>query len=287
MQLKGVWLPIITPFLHDEVDYDSYRKLLNDYIAKGISGIMPLGTTGEAPTVLEYEFEKIVETTVATVNKRVPVFVGVGGNFTKKVIKTLKVAEKYPIQGILSVCPYYNLPSQHGIFQHFLQISEATDLDIVIYNIPYRTGRNIENDTMLELAALKNIVGVKDSCGDVRQTMRLLSHKPDNFSVLTGEDILFYTTLVHGGDGGILAASHLKTEQFLEVFRLVEKNNHQAALQEWWELAEFIPFVFQEPNPGPLKYCLKQQGLITSDETRLPITTISGELQEMLDKCVI
>ncbi len=286
MQLKGVWLPIITPFLDDEVDYDSYQALLNHYIDKGVSGIIPLGTTGEMPTVLDYEFEKIVETTMAVVDKRVPVFVGVGGNFTKKVLKTLKVAEKYAIQGILSVCPYYNRPSQHGIFQHFLQISEATDLDIVIYNIPYRTGLNIENATMLELAALKNIVGVKDSCGDIQQSLHLLAHKPDNFSVLTGEDILFYTTLVHGGDGGILAASHLKTEQFLEVFRLLEDNNHRAALQEWWELAEFIPFLFEEPNPAPLKYCLKQQGLIASAETRLPITAISAELQETLDKHV-
>ena len=286
MQLKGVWLPIITPFLDDEVDYQSYRIIVNHYIDKGVSGIIPLGTTGEVSTVLDYEFEKIVETTVAVVDKRVPVLVGVGGNFTKKVLKTLKVAEKYDIQGILSVCPYYNRPSQHGIFQHFLQISEATDLDIVIYNIPYRTGRNIENNTMLELAALKNIVGVKDSCGDLKQTLHLLAHKPDNFSVLTGEDTLFYTTLVHGGDGGILAAAHLKTEQFLEVFRLVGANNHQAALQEWWELAEFIPCLFEEPNPAPIKYCLKQQGLIASAETRLPITAISAELQEVLDKYV-
>jgi 4-hydroxy-tetrahydrodipicolinate synthase len=286
MQLKGVWLPIVTPFLDDEVDYDSYRAMLNHYIEKGISGLIPLGTTGESPTVLDYEFEKIVETTAAVVDGRVPVFVGVGGNFTRKVLKTLNVAEKYPIQGILSVCPYYSRPSQHGIFQHFLQISEATELDIVIYNIPYRTGRNIENDTMLELAALKNIVGVKDSCGDIKQFLQLLAHKPANFSVLTGEDILFYTTLAHGGDGGVLASAHLKTEHFLEVFRLMETNNHQAALQEWWELAEFIPHLFIEPNPAPVKYCLKQQDMIASAETRLPITAISAELQEVLDKYV-
>lgn len=284
MQMQGVWLPIITPFNNDEVDYDSYRNLLEHYITKGISGVIPLGTTGECPTVLDYESEKIIETTVAAVNGRVPVYVGAGGNFTKKVLKKLKTVEKYGVQGILSVCPYYNRPSQHGMFQHFLQISEATDLNIVIYNIPYRTGINLENETLYELAELKNIAGVKDSCGNIKQSLQLLAHKPEHFSVMTGEDIFFYTTLVHGGDGGILAASHLKTGQFLEVFRLIEANNHQAALQEWWELAEFVPLLFKEPNPAPVKYCLQKLGLITSSETRLPITEISDELKELLDK---
>lgn len=284
MQLRGVWLPIITPFINDEVDYESYRKVIEHYIAKGISGLIPLGTTGESPTVFNYEFEKIIETTIETVNSRVPVYIGVGGNFTKKVLKTLKTAEKYQIQGILSTCPYYNRPSQHGLFHHFLQISEATDLNIVIYNIPYRTGINLENETLYELAELKNIVGVKDSCGNIKQSLELLAHKPEHFSVMTGEDILFYSTLVHGGDGGILAAAHLRTAQFLEVFRLIQNNNHQAALQQWWELAEFIPLLFREPNPAPVKYCLKQLGLIGSLETRSPITEISDELKELLEK---
>lgn len=284
MELQGVWLPIITPFLNDEVDYASYRNLIEHYIAKGISGLIPLGTTGEVPTIFDEEFERIVETTVETVNQRVPVYVGVGGNFTKKVLKTLHIVEKYPVQGILSVCPYYNRPSQHGMFQHFLHIAEATDLNIIIYNIPYRTGVNLENETLYELAQLNNIVGVKDSCGNIKQSLELLHHKPDNFAVLTGEDALFYTTLAHGGDGGILAAAHLKTGQFIEVFRLIQANNHHAALEEWWELAEFIPLLFQEPNPAPVKYCLKQLHIIPSLETRLPITEISDTLKERLDK---
>lgn len=287
MQLQGVWLPIITPFINDEIDYESYQKLINHYIPKGVSGIIPLGTTGECPTVSETEFEKLVETTVSTVDKRVPVYIGVGGNYTKKVLKTLKVAEKYPIQGILSVCPYYNRPGQNGMFQHFLQISEATDLNIIIYNIPYRTGINLKNETLFRLAKLQNIVAVKDSCGNLKQSLELLSHKPENFSVLTGEDILFYSTLVHGGDGGILAASHLDTKRFVEVFRLTEQNDHQAALQQWWKLAAFIPLLFREPNPAPIKYCLQRLGLITSSETRLPLTGISEELKKLLEERAI
>lgn len=283
MAMQGVWLPIVTPFRDDEVDYAAYRHLLEYYLPKGIAGLIPLGTTGECPTISDDEMEKIVETTVELVNQRIPVYVGVGGNYTKKVLKTLKAIEKYPIQGILSVCPYYNRPNQHGMFQHFLQISEATELNIMIYNIPYRTGVNLENDTLFELAELKNIVALKDSCGNLKQSFHLLAHKPDNFAVLTGEDAFFYTMLVHGGDGGVLAAAHLKTEQFVNVFRLVQTNNHQAALEEWWELAEFIPLLFQEPNPGPIKYCLKKLQIIPSQETRLPITEISEELMDVLD----
>lgn len=190
--LQGVWLPIITPFRNDEVDYISYQNLIEHYLSRGITGLIPLGTTGESPTVSEAEFEAITAKTVELVNGRVPILIGVGGNCTKKVIQQIHMVEKYKVDGILSVCPYYNRPDQNGIYQHFKQLSETTDLKIVIYNIPYRTGRNIENGTLRKLAEFKNIVGLKDSCGDIRQTMDLLLDHPDGFSILTGEDILFY-----------------------------------------------------------------------------------------------
>ncbi|MGE5550959.1 MAG: 4-hydroxy-tetrahydrodipicolinate synthase [Bacteroidota bacterium] len=287
MKVEGVWLPIITPFRDDKVDFASYFKLMDHYIAKGISGLVPLGTTGESPTISEAEFEEIVDKTVTHNAGRVPILIGVGGNYTKKVIKTLKMVEKYKVDGVLSVCPYYNRPDQNGIYQHFKQISEATDLRIVLYNIPYRTGRNIENETIHKLAALGNIVGLKDSCGDIKQTTELLLHPPASFSILTGEDALFYTTLVLGGSGGILAASHLATESFVEVYRLVRANDHQAALKIWRGLAEFVPLLFKEPNPAPIKYCLKRRGLIQSLETRLPLTEISEELKRQLDRVLV
>ncbi len=284
MRIEGVWLPIITPFLNDEVDYQSYGKLIDYYIGKGISGLIPLGTTGESPAVDEAEFEAIIDKTLEFVKGRIPVFVGVGGNYTKKVVKQLKVVEKYKVDGILSVCPYYNRPDQNGIYQHFREISESSDLPIIIYNIPYRTGRNIENETIHKLAGLKNIVGLKDSCGDIKQTMELLLHPPVDFSILTGEDLLFYTTLNLGGAGGILAAAHLKTEKYVAIYELVKENNHQAALEQWKQVADIIPLLFVEPNPAPVKYCLKQQGLIQSAETRLPLTEISEGLKGKLDK---
>lgn len=283
MKVQGVYVPLVTPFLDDKVDYESYKKMIDHYISKGVHGLIPLGTTGECPTISDSEYEEIIAKTVEYTNGRAPVYVGIGGNNTKKVLKQLKMAQKYNVNGILSVCPYYNRPDQRGIYQHFLHVSESTDLDIIIYNIPYRTGRNIENDTIYKLAELDNIVALKDSCGDIKQTTDLLLAPPENLSILTGEDALFYTTMTLGGDGGILASSHLQTETFVEVYNAVKENNHQLALEKWKGLLKFIPLLFEEPNPAPLKYCLKKSGLISSEEVRLPLTEITDGLKDRLD----
>ncbi|MDF2539574.1 MAG: dihydrodipicolinate synthase [Herbinix sp.] len=283
MQLTGVWLPIITPFLNDRIDYKSYKNMIDHYIDKGISGIIPLGTTGEIPTLTDFEFEEMIEKTMEFTRGRLPVYVGIGGNHTSRVIKKIKLAEYYDIQGILSVCPYYNRPNQEGIYSHFKSIAEETHLSIVLYNIPYRTGVNIENETIYKLAEFKNIVGLKDASGDIKQTMALLMNPPKDFSILTGEDIFFYITLMLGGQGGILAASHLKTEKFVELYQKVKGNDTAAAYQIWQELYRFIPLLFREPNPAPIKYCLSKLGMIKSPEVRLPLVEISEQLKEKLD----
>jgi 4-hydroxy-tetrahydrodipicolinate synthase len=286
MKLQGVYVPLITPFTDDKIDFESYKRLIDHYLSKNISGVIPLGTTGESPTISEHEYEEIIEKTMEYTDGKVPVFVGIGGNDTRKVVKNIKLAEKYKVDGILSVCPYYSRPDQRGIYEHFLKISEATDLDIVIYNIPYRTGRNIENDTIYKLAELKNMIGIKDSCGDIKQTTNLLLNPPENFSILTGEDALFYTVLALGADGGILASAHLETEKFVEVYNAVKANNHKLALERWKELYKFVPMLFEEPNPSPLKYCLKREGLINSDEVRPPLTTITDDLKNKLNQAL-
>lgn len=283
MKIQGVYVPLITPFINDKVDFNSFKRMIDYYSSKDISGIIPLGTTGESPTISDYEYEEIISKTMEYNNNRLPVFIGIGGNSTSKVINQLKLVEKYNIDGILSVCPYYNRPDQRGIYEHFLKISESTDLNIIIYNIPYRTGRNIENDTIYKLAELKNMVALKDSCGDIKQTTNLLLNPPKNFSILTGEDLLFYTTLTLGGDGGILASSHLNTEDFIDVYNAVKNNNHQLALGKWKTLSRFIPMLFEEPNPAPIKYCLNRLGIINSAEVRLPLTEITDDLKNRLE----
>ncbi|MFT4143203.1 MAG: 4-hydroxy-tetrahydrodipicolinate synthase [Mobilitalea sp.] len=287
MNPTGVWLPIITPFKNDKIDCKSYKNLIDHYISKGIHGIIPLGTTGEIPVLSDFEFEDMIEKTMEYVNGRVPVYVGVGGNYTARVNKKVEIAEYYDIQGILSVCPYYNRPNQEGIYAHFKSIAEQTKLNIVLYNIPYRTGVNIENETVHKLAEIENIVGIKDASGNFTQTQSLLMSPPKDFSILTGEDNLFYSTLALGGQGGILASAHLKTELFLDIYKNIKENDMNAAFSIWKELAAFIPLLFKEPNPCPIKYCLKELGLIESPEVRLPLVEISDELKVKLNRAVL
>jgi 4-hydroxy-tetrahydrodipicolinate synthase len=277
-------MPLVTPFKDGAVDLVSYRRLIEHYVARGVSALFPLGTTGEAPTLDEEESDAIVAATVEAAAGRLPVFVGVGGNDTRKVIKTIKGLERFEFAGIVSVCPYYSRPSQDGMRQHFAAIADATDRQIVIYNIPYRTSVNLANDTLLRLAEHRNIVGVKDSSGSIAQSLELLAMKPAGFSVLTGEDALYFTMLCNGADGGILAAAHLATERFVEVGQLVAANDLVAARAVWSSVRGFIPKLFQEANPMPIKHCLWRQGLIASPECRLPLSSISDGLARDLDR---
>ncbi len=287
MRFSGVWFPVITPFANGEIDVPAYERLLDHYVKLGVSGVIPLGTTGESPTIDEDETERIVERTVAMVAGRVPIVVGVGANDTRKAVKAVKRLQRHPVQGILSVCPYYNRPSQDGMREHFRRIAEATDRPILINNIPYRTGVNLTNDTLLGLAEIPNIAGVKDSSGSIAQSLELLRQRPDGFAVLTGEDAYFYTMLAHGADGGILAASHPETALFHTVYERMPANEHQGARKAWSRLEPLVPLLFKEPNPMPIKHCLWRQGLIGSPECRLPLTRVSVALAAELDRAVV
>jgi 4-hydroxy-tetrahydrodipicolinate synthase len=281
--ISGIWVPLVTPFKDGQVDLASYRRLIEHYLACGAAGLFPIGTTGEAPTLDEDEADAVVEATIETVADRMPVFVGIGGNATHKVIKTIDRLSRFEFPGIVSVCPYYNRPTQGGLLQHFADLSDATDRQILIYNVPYRTSVNLSNDTLLRLAERRNIVGVKDSSGSVAQSLELLATKPTGFSVLTGEDALYFTMMCNGADGGILAAAHLATERFVEIARLITANDHVAARTVWSSLQGFVPKLFQEANPMPIKHCLWRQGLIASPECRLPLSSISDGLAQELD----
>jgi len=282
--ISGVWIPLITPFKGGTIDFESYRRLIGHYVGHGVSGLFPLGTTGEAPTLDEAEVDAVIAETVDAAAGRVPVFVGIGGNATHKVIRTIRRAERHGFDGIVSVCPYYNRPAQDGLREHFTAISEATDRPILIYNIPYRTSVNLGNETLLRLAELTNIVGVKDSAGSMVQSLELLANKPRGFSVLTGEDHLFLPLLCSGADGGILASGHLATERFVEIAQRVAANDHRGGLAIWSPLQRMIASLFEEPNPMPLKHCLWRQGLIALPECRLPLTAVTDRLRDELDR---
>jgi 4-hydroxy-tetrahydrodipicolinate synthase len=281
--ISGVWIPLVTPFRDGHVDLASYRHLIEHYLACGVAGFVPLGTTGEAPALDDDEADAVVDATVETVADRVPVFVGIGGNATHKVIRTIERLSRFGFAGIVSVCPYYNRPTQDGLLRHFTDLADATDRRILIYNVPYRTSVNLANDTLLRLAERRNIVGVKDSSGSIAQSLELLAMRPAGFSVLTGEDALYFTMMCNGADGGILAAAHLATQRFVEIDRLIAANDLVAARAVWASLRVLVPKLFAEANPMPIKHCLWRQGLIASPECRRPLSGISDALAQELD----
>jgi 4-hydroxy-tetrahydrodipicolinate synthase len=283
LSLSGVWVPVVTPFLDGEVDEFSLRKLVDHLVGQGVSGLVALGTTGECPVVSVEEHLQIARTVHEAAAGRVPVLVGAGGPDTRKVIDLVSRLEQLGVDGILSVCPYYSRPSQAGILAHFEALSDSTPLPIVLYNIPYRTGANIENATIRALAERSNIIGLKDCCANWAQSSALLSDPPRDFAVLTGEDAQFYLMLALGAAGGFIAAAHHATAQFVQIFERLRANDHLGARKLWRALSQAIALLFAEPNPAPLKYLLYRQGLLASPEVRLPLAPVSAELRQLID----
>jgi 4-hydroxy-tetrahydrodipicolinate synthase len=284
---SGVWLPLITPFKDGAIDAASLRRLVGHFSGKPIDGLIVGATTGEGLTLDDAEIEQLVMLTAAAQHDfglRVPLVLGVSGSDTRKLTKWLARTQSWPLDGYLIACPYYTRPSQAGLMLHFSALADATARPIMIYNIPYRTGVNLGNETMLRLAERGNIIGVKDCCGDTLQTVELLRKRPRGFAVLTGEDALFYGALVRGCDGGILASAHVETEAFAKVRQHMLAGDQLRASAQWRQLADIPRLLFSEPSPAPLKYWLWRSGLIDSPEVRLPMTPVTDDLAGQLDR---
>lgn len=285
--LGGLWLPLVTPFRDGALDVASLRRLARHYAATPIDGLILAATTGEGLTLDEQETEQVVRIVVeefASSGRRMPVFLGLSGSDTRKLAKALRDTASWPVDGTLIACPYYTRPSQEGMQRHFEALAAATAWPILIYNIPYRTGVNLGNAAMLEIAArCPTIVGVKDCCADMLQSAALLRAKPPGFAVLTGEDALFHPMLTQGAEGGILASAHVETAAFAQVRDLVRAGAGTAALAAWRALAEIPPLLFAEPSPAPIKHWLWRAGLIDSPEVRLPMTGVSAALAARID----
>jgi 4-hydroxy-tetrahydrodipicolinate synthase len=281
--LSGVYLPLVTPFFDGEVDYNSIERLLARYRGSGIAGLVLLGTTGESPVLSRDESERIVDLASTVLEGSLPLYLGVSGNDTRSVAATVARNHRLAVDGYLITCPYYNRPSQAGLIAHFNAAVCETDRNVIVYNIPYRTGVNLHNESLFELVERNpQIVGIKDSSGDIKQTLELLRLGKDRLCVLTGEDHLFFASVALGGAGGILAASHIEPESFVRVFNELRTGSVQAALAQWNELSSWIPLLFGEPNPAPLKVWLADQGLVRSPECRLPLAAVSQQLVDEL-----
>jgi 4-hydroxy-tetrahydrodipicolinate synthase len=283
--LHGLWLPLVTPFRHGELDEASLRRLLRHYAALPVDGLVLAATTGEGLTLTPAETEQLAVAVGDEVGrlKPLPVCLGLSGSNTAALLDTLDHTAGWPIDGYLISCPYYSRPSQRGLELHFGALADRARHPVMLYNIPYRTGVNLGNAAMLRLAGHPNIAGLKDCSADRTQSLDLLRQRPENFAVLTGEDAQYFDALVDGADGAILASAHLETETFAEIHSLLAAGARDAAQARWQSVADLVRLLFSEPSPAPIKHWLWRAGLIERPEVRLPMTEVSAELAARLD----
>jgi 4-hydroxy-tetrahydrodipicolinate synthase len=284
MSIQGLWLPLVTPFRDGALDEASLRRMVRHYLGQPVDGFILAATTGEGLTIDDDETERLVAIAAEETAGKNPIYLGVSGSDTRKLGNALRRTVAWPIDGTLIACPYYTRPSQEGLYRHFAALAGATTRPILIYNIPYRTGVNMANDTLLRLAELPNIVGVKDCCTDQTQSFDLTRARPPGFSVMTGEDALFYAALTQGADGGILASAHIDTTRFAAIRDLLTAGDQPAALRAWRALVDLPRLLFAEPSPAPIKHWLWRAGLIDSPEVRLPMTGVSDALAARIEQ---
>jgi 4-hydroxy-tetrahydrodipicolinate synthase len=268
---KGVFTALVTPFNRDgSVDENALRDLVEFQIENKIHGLVPMGTTGESPTVSHEEHHKIVEIVIDQAKGRVPVIAGAGSNSTAEAVGLTKHAGQAGAAATLQVAPYYNKPTQEGFYRHFSTIADSVDLPLIVYNIPGRSGKNIENSTTLKLAQHKNIVGVKEASGNISQIMDLLLQKPDNFCVLSGDDNLVFSIMSLGGHGVISVASNLIPRQMADFVEQALQSNWEQARKMHFELLPLFKAIFIETNPIPIKAALALKGML-QENYRLPM----------------
>ena len=233
------------------------------------------------------ELERLVTVTRSELSgsgRHLPILLGLSGASTAKLLDALDETAAWPIDGYLIASPYYIRPSQRGLLQHFTALADHASWPIVLYNIPYRTGVSLTNETLLKLAVHPNIVGMKDCGADRAQSIDLLGRRPPGFRVLTGEDALYHEALADGADGAILLSAHLETEAFASVLTLMKQGDRNGALACWKAISALTRLLFAEPSPAPAKYWLARSGLIDSAEVRLPMVEVSAELAALLDE---
>ena len=285
---KGSNVALITPFKDDKLDTENYIKLINFHIENGTNGLVPAGTTGESPTLSHDEHQKVIELCIKEAKGKIPVIAGTGSNSTVEAIELTKHAEKAGADGVLVVTPYYNKPTQEGLYQHYKAINDNTSLPIIIYNIPSRCVIDMSVDTMARLFELKNIAGVKDATGDLKrldQTIEKLGHE---FIQLTGEDGLAFEFNKRGGVGIISVTANIAPKLCSDMQRC-SKSKSDNEMKEAERIDQLLQplhkSLFLESNPAPVKYAAKLLGLC-DDSIRLPLVKIKKETQEEVKKAL-
>jgi 4-hydroxy-tetrahydrodipicolinate synthase len=281
---RGTFTALVTPFRDGGIDVSAFEKLIETQIAAGITGIVAIGTTGESPTLLHEEREQLIRLAVETADKRCLVIVGTGSNATQHAVADTKMAEKLGADGALLVAPYYNKPSQEGLFRHFKTIADATSLPIILYNIPGRCSVDINPDTVVRLAnACRNIVSIKEASGSVERVSELRRRSPESFTILSGDDSLTLPFMAVGAAGVVSVASNLVPSQVCALIRACESGDLKSAEKLHRKLLPLFKDLFIEPNPVPVKTALGWRGAMLGD-VRLPLCEMSEANQARLRK---
>lgn len=278
---KGSFVAIVTPFRDGEIDERTYADLIEFQIKEGTHGIVPCGTTGESATLSHKEHERVIEMTVDIVNRRVPVIAGTGSNSTAESIMLTKHAKSAGTDAVLLITPYYNKPTQEGLYQHFKMIAESVDIPQFLYNVPGRTGVNMLPDTVERLSRIKNIIGIKEATGDLRQVSDVIALCGDNFIVLSGDDFTTFPLLTVGGMGVISVTANIVPGDVASLCNEFFRGNIEKAKKIHYRLRSLHEAMFYETNPIPVKTALSLMGKV-SGEMRLPLCPMSEKNLERL-----
>ena len=284
--LVGTGVALVTPFTNNgEIDFEGLSNLVNYCVEGGVEYLVVLGTTGESVTLSKPEKKQVIDHIIKINNKRLPLVLGVGGNNTVEVAKEASEVNTEAFQAILSVVPMYNKPSQEGIFQHYTTVANAASLPVLIYNVPGRTGVNMAAETTLRLANNKNIIGVKEATGDITQVLKILKDAPQNFLVISGDDMLALPLVTAGGHGVITVVGQAFPKDFSDMIRLGAEGKNKEAYEKHYKLIPITEYAFNEGNPVGVKAILKAQN-VCGLTVRLPLINASAELQNNINTFV-
>ncbi|MCF0054453.1 4-hydroxy-tetrahydrodipicolinate synthase [Dyadobacter sp. CY356] len=286
-RFKGVGAALITPFdEHQEIDYAGLRKLIEFVSEGGVDYLVVQGTTGESPTISTEEKNEILAFSKKHNTKELPIVYGLGGNDTRSVLETIRKTDLNGVDAILSVCPYYNKPTQEGIIAHFTAIADASPVPVLLYNVPGRTVINMKAETILKLAEHPNIIGIKDAGGSIEQSMELAANAPKDFILLSGDDNLVTTMVSVGWHGVISVIANAFPREFTDLTWHALEGNFKDAATLQLAFLEFDTLLYIESNPVGIKKCLEIKG-ICSSEVRLPLLKASAQLGEKLEKAMV
>ncbi len=286
-KFRGTGVALITPFKNDlSIDFATLGKVINHVINGGVNYIVLMGTTGESSTLSKDEKKALISFALETIDKRIPLVVGIGGNNTQDTITQIKNTDLRNVDGILSVAPYYNKPTQRGLYEHFKAIATCSSVPVIMYNIPGRTGCNISADTCLQLAHdFENIVGVKEASGNMSQIMKILKDKPDNFLVISGDDLLTLPIIALGGAGVISVIANAYPTEWSEMVNNSLKQNFKAAREIFYRFIVMVELLFVDGNPAGIKAVMNIMNLCQNN-LRLPLVPVGKETYTMLRKAM-